>query len=128
MTNKNKQISSIKSIVTLKCPKCRQGDLFVKPGLFRYKDMLLMPEKCPHCGQVYEIEPGFWIGALWVSYPIVIVIETPFLFAALLTTNYSPWLFFGLMLVAFVIFFPLMLRLGRSIWIHISVRYDDSLK
>jgi uncharacterized protein (DUF983 family) len=123
---KNKQISLVKSVVTLKCPRCRQGNLFDKSGLFTYKNMLKMPEKCPHCGQIYEIEPGFWIGALWVSYPIVVAIELPFLFAALVTTNYSPWLFFGLMLVAFVIFFPLILRLGRSIWIHISVRYDNS--
>ena len=126
--SKKKEISLVKSVVMLKCPRCREGDLFVKQGLFRYNQMLKMPEKCPVCSQVYEIEPGFWIGALWMSYPIVVAIETPFLFAALLTTNYSPWLFFGLMLLAFVIFFPLMLRLGRSIWIHISVRYDENFK
>ena len=124
---KSKKISLFQSVVALKCPRCRQGDLFCKPGLIRYNNVLEMPEKCPNCGQVYEIEPGFWIGALWMSYPIVVAIELPFLFAALLTTNYSPWLFFGLMLLAFVVFFPLLLRLGRSIWIHISIRYDNQL-
>lgn len=84
-----------------------------------------MPEKCIVCGQVYEIEPGFWIGALWTSYPIVIAIEIPFLMLALFSRTINPWVSFGCMLFAFLIFYPLMLRLGRSIWIHISVRYKN---
>ena len=115
----------IKSMVSLKCPKCRQGDLFVFKGLFRYSHILDMPEHCEVCAQKYEIEPGFWIGALWTSYPIVIAIEVPFLLMALLSTTVSPWVSFGFMLLAFLVFYPIMLRLGRSIWIHISVRFDE---
>ena len=114
--------------MSLKCPKCRLGNLFVKPGLIRYNALLKMPDKCHECGQIYEIEPGFWLGALWTSYPIVVAIEVPFLFAALLTTTVSPWFYFSLMILAFAIFYPLMLRLGRSIWIHISIRFDTEFK
>ena len=85
-----------------------------------------MPHECGKCGQVYEIEPGFWIGALWTSYPIVIAIEVPFLLMALLSKTISTWLSFGFMLLAFLVFYPLMLRLGRYIWIHISVRYKNN--
>ena len=85
-----------------------------------------MSHECGKCGQIYEIEPGFWIGALWTSYPIVIAIEVPFLLMALLSKTISPWLSFGFMLLAFLVFYPLMLRLGRSIWIHISVRYKNN--
>ena len=122
---KNPPVSLLTSIVKLKCPRCRKGDLYIKRGLFVYKDVLKMYDNCPNCGLHYEIEPGFWIGALWMSYPIVVAIELPFLFMALLTTTHSPWLFFGLMIVAFIITYPLMLRLGRSIWIHISVHYKN---
>lgn len=124
----NKTTSLIQSVVGLKCPKCRKGNLFTKKGWFRYRQILDMPEKCPVCGQVYEIEPGFWIGALWTSYPIIVAIEIPFLFLALLSTTVSPWVYFGCMLLAFLILYPVMLRVGRSIWIHISVRYDESTK
>jgi uncharacterized protein (DUF983 family) len=112
------------SILKLKCPKCRQGNLFTKKGLFRYAHILDMPEHCQVCAQKYEIEPGFWIGALWTSYPIVIAIEVPFLLMALLSTTISPWVSFGFMLLAFLVFYPVMLRLGRSIWIHISIPFD----
>ena len=120
------KISQTQSILTLKCPKCRTGDLFNKKGLFLYKDILNMPDNCSVCNQQYEIEPGFWIGALWTSYPIVIAIEVPFLLMALLSRTISPWVSFGFMLLAFLVFYPLMLRLGRSIWIHISIRYDKN--
>jgi hypothetical protein len=82
--------------------------------------MLDMPENCPHCGQKYCIEPGFWLGSLWTSYPIVILTELPFLFGALISDH--PFWFFGGMLIAFVIVYPVMLRLGRSIWIHLNIR------
>jgi len=113
------------SILKLKCPKCRQGNLFTEKGMFRYTHILAMPEQCAVCKQYFEIEPGFWIGALWTSYPIVIAIEVPFLLMALLSTTVSPWVSFGCMLFAFLIFYPIMLRLGRSIWIHISISFDS---
>lgn len=125
---KQKVISQTQSVVLLKCPKCRKGNLFTKKGLFRFNKVLEMPEKCSVCGQVYEIEPGFWIGALWTSYPLVVAIEVPFLLLALLSKSISPWFWFGCMLLAFFIFYPLMLRLGRSIWIHIAIRHDQSTK
>ncbi len=117
--------SLYRSIFGLTCPRCRKGKLFVYPGLFRFRSILKMPKTCPVCDQTYEIEPGFWIGALWASYPIIILIEVPFLLAALFAKT-NPWGYFGLMLVAFLIFYPLMLRLGRSIWIHLFVRFDSN--
>ena len=125
MSRNKTNIGLVQSVLSLKCPKCRQGDLFDKKGLFRFRKILDMPNQCSNCGQVYEIEPGFWLGALWTSYPIVVAIEIPFLFMALFSRTISPWVSFGFMLLAFFAFYPLMLRLGRSIWIHISIRYQN---
>jgi hypothetical protein len=115
-------MNHIASTLLLKCPKCSKGDLFSYKGMFRYTHMLDMPDNCPHCGQKYCIEPGFWLGALWTSYPIVILTELPFLIGALVSKTISPFWFFGGMLIAFVFVYPVMLRLGRSIWIHINIR------
>jgi hypothetical protein len=89
--------------------------------------MMDMPTVCPVCEQKYEIEPGFWIGALWTSYPIVILIEFPFLMMALFSETLGPWIPLSLMFVAFYFAYPIMLRLGRSIWIHNWIRYDAEL-
>ncbi|MBI3135341.1 MAG: DUF983 domain-containing protein [Bacteroidetes bacterium] len=115
------------SILKLKCPRCGQGDLFERKGLIVYRNKLGMPECCPVCNQKYEIEPGFWIGALWTSYPIVVLIEVPFLMMALFSETLGPWIPLSLMFVAFYFAYPIMLRLGRSIWIHNWIRYDEEL-
>ena len=109
--------------MTLRCPACRQEVMFRKRGLFVYRNPLDMHGHCSRCGQKYEIEPGFWIGALWTSYPIVVVIEIPFLFTAIASERISIALTFGLMIVAFGVFFPLMVRLGRSVWAHVFIKY-----
>ncbi len=86
--------------------------------------MLQMNENCQQCGLHFEIENGFWLGSLWTSYPIVVLIEVPFLFLALFADGNWVWIYFSFMLIAFLISWPLMLRLGRSIWIHLNVRKE----
>jgi len=115
------------SLLGLKCPRCRKGNLFLKGGLFQYTEILEMPECCSVCGQKYDIEPGFWIGAMWISYPIVVALEMPFLFLALFAEGMMTWVYFGLMLLAFFVFWPFILRVGRSAWIHVSIRYDEDI-
>mgnify|MGYP002628387806 FL=1 len=87
-----------------------------------------MPENCSVCKQKFDIEPGFWIGAMWISYPIVVVIEMPFLFLALFAEGAMTWAYFGFMVLAFLVLWPLILRLGRSSWIHVSIRYEEDIK
>jgi uncharacterized protein (DUF983 family) len=41
--------------------------------------MFDMPKRCPVCGQDYQIEPGFYLAAMWVSYPIVIALIIGFI-------------------------------------------------
>lgn len=124
--SRSKPPSIYRSILGLKCPRCRKGNLFIKKGLVVYKKMLDMEPKCPHCNLNYEIEPGFWLGALWTSYPIVVLIELPFLITALLVDGIGMWLSFLGLVLAFFITWPLMLRLGRSLWIHLNIRYDKA--
>ena len=124
MSGRKKTPSLYRSVFGLKCPRCRKGNLFVKKGLIVYTRMLDMEEECPHCKLDYELEPGFWLGALWTSYPIVVLIELPFLITALMVDGLAMWLSFIGLVLAFLITWPVMLRLGRSFWIHINVRYD----
>jgi hypothetical protein len=117
-------ISSFRSMLGLKCPRCRKGTLFSRKGLLVYRNIFDMPDHCSHCGQKFEIEPGFWIGAMWISYPFVVAIEMPFLFLALFSDGIYVWMYFGLMVLAFLITWPFLVRIGRSAWIHVVVRFD----
>ena len=96
----------------------------MKKGWFRATQMLDMPERCSICNQKYEIEPGFWLGALWTSYPLVVLIELPFLLTAILAYDVNPFIVIALMGVLFLILWSTILRLGRSIWINLSIHFD----
>src|SRR5258708_27778971 len=67
-----KSHSVIYSILTLRCPRCRSGKLFVKPSPYPYKTMAQMPAKCPVCGLDFNPEPGFYWGAMYVSYGLTV--------------------------------------------------------
>ncbi len=109
-----------------KCPRCQEGDLFIQP--FEFTKPLNMPEKCPVCNQKFEPEPGFYYGAMFLSY-----IFSAFFFLGIigvcliffkLSLNMSMLV---VLLVAFSTYF-FFLRMSRSIWINILVKYDPNAK
>lgn len=84
-----------------------------------------MPDRCPVCGQDFQIEPGFYIGALWASFPIVIFIMALLSILLLVFIKMDMnWFFVSLTLVLFILQ-PLIIRLGRAIWINIFVDYEE---
>ncbi|WP_031530629.1 DUF983 domain-containing protein [Dyadobacter crusticola] len=119
-------MSKLSSIVRFKCPRCRKGNLFVRQNPYSFKGSLDMPERCPVCDQDFKIEPGFYIGALWTSFPIVILIMTAL--SVLLLVYFKMdmnWFFVTLTLILFLLQ-PIIMRLGRSIWIHLFVSFEEN--
>ena len=57
------------SILQGKCPRCQSGKVFkYRPvNLQKFTDM---NDNCPVCGLHFEIEPGFFWGAMYISYAI----------------------------------------------------------
>ena len=56
------------AIIHAKCPKCRRGDLF-STSMYGLK-VQKMNDHCPHCGLRFEIEPGYFYAAMYVSYAL----------------------------------------------------------
>ncbi len=115
-------------ILKLKCPRCLSGDLFKNPGFFVFSKILEMPDRCPHCNQDFKFEPGYYPAALWISYPILLLLLVP------LTI-------FGFTLVDFYFFFKLvypvlliiclflqipLIRMARAILLSMTV--DNTIK
>jgi uncharacterized protein (DUF983 family) len=59
--------SKFYSIFSLKCPTCHRGDLF-PTGSFSFDRPFAQFTHCPACGQRYFPEPGFYYGAMFISY------------------------------------------------------------
>ena len=106
----------LRSIVTLRCPRCRRGRLF--------KGIIDMPERCSECGLVYEREHGYFVGAMAISYGLAVALVGILFFAVLAITHWSlEWV----LLVAGLAFLPLApvcLRYSRVLWMNLDRRID----
>ncbi|MBD0351633.1 MAG: DUF983 domain-containing protein, partial [Flavisolibacter sp.] len=58
------------TVISCRCPRCRKGKLFKHPLTFNFKRNMQMNERCPVCGQLTDIEVGFYYGTGYVSYVI----------------------------------------------------------
>lgn len=117
-----KKIGLLTSMWTYKCPRCRKADLFVIP--FNLSKPLDMHKRCEACDLNFEPEPGYYFGAMFISYGISAVF-----FLAIAATLYFAFDLGANPILAWIvfigaIFFMKILRLSRSVWIHIMTRYE----
>lgn len=117
--------SKLNSIVSLKCARCHTGDLF-PTGSFSFKRPFEMNKTCSHCGLNFEPEPGFYFGAMFISYIVsgwfCIFFILFFHWVLDWSLNASFALLLGILAIIFVWFF----RFSRSLWLHIVTKYDPS--
>jgi uncharacterized protein (DUF983 family) len=83
-----------------------------------------MHEKCKYCGLKYEVEPGFFYGAMYISYALTVVLWATLAVVIFTFYNMSPWLFLGIGISALLLLLPLIYRLSRAIWLNMFVSYN----
>jgi uncharacterized protein (DUF983 family) len=98
-------------LILQRCPRCARGRI--------YERGMKMNPSCPVCELLFEREPGYFLGALYVSY---------FLASSILLAVFGvlhlllpEWDLGYLVLLAgllFVPFVPVVTRYARVIWIY----------
>ena len=85
-----------------------------------------MNTHCPHCGTNLEPEPGFYYGAMFISYGITI---WPLFGLAVLFRWGLGWslqgTFIGTAIIT-AILFVFIFRISRAIYLNMMVKYDPS--
>ncbi|AHJ96595.1 DUF983 domain-containing protein [Hymenobacter swuensis] len=118
--------STALALLQQRCPRCHQGPLFTTSALHvtRFAEM---PADCPVCGQHYEPEPGFFWGAMYISYAFstAIMLITGFLVYHLLHDP-AVWVYVTSVAVAAVLLTPLSLRYSRTVLLYLfgGIDYD----
>ena len=116
------------SMLTNKCSRCHQGDVFESSNPYKLSKIFKMHEKCSHCELVYEDEPSFFYGAMYVSYGIS---SGWFIIWFTLQNYFLNWelLHFALFVTGFIIAVaPLTLRWSRIIWLNLFYKYNKHYK
>ena len=119
------------SILTQKCPHCRQGAMFSNANPWNLKEMTKMPQHCPVCGQLFELELGFWYGTAYVSYLLTVVFSGISFALWWLTIGFSLqddrffwWL--GINGVLLLVLQPWFMRVSRAMYLYFFVSYDEN--
>jgi uncharacterized protein (DUF983 family) len=119
---KNRNV--FEGIMTMRCPKCREGKMFPEGTLYS-TNFMKMNERCACCSQSFMPEPGYYFGAMFVSYAI----NAAFFIAVwlgmylLMDTVSITNMIIALLLVVFGLL-PVTFRLSRVLWIYIFIRYQ----
>ena len=110
-------------IFNLKCPKCHEGNQFPTPT-FSFRKSFDMHDNCPHCGQNFMPEPGFYYGAMFLSYIFMAWFCIGFVAFVHWVLGLSTGVSFALLIGVCAIFFVYIFRFARSLWLNMNFKYD----
>ena len=112
------------------CPRCHTGTFW--PENNPYKNILVNNGgdigSCKNCMLKYELEVGFWYGAMYISYALSV-------FNSILVWIITSSFFEGISILSeilvisfmLLLFSPVVYFFSRLIWINIFVDYDIGL-
>ncbi|MGC2402968.1 MAG: DUF983 domain-containing protein [Acidobacteriaceae bacterium] len=115
------KLSTVGDILRQRCPRCRMGSIF-RYSIFR--GFPKMHERCPACDLKFDREPGYFLGAMYISYALALTIVA--LLAALLWSITGWWITKDV-IWAVVLFLPLaptITLFARVLWIYLDQIID----
>lgn len=120
--------SVLYAIVFCKCPRCHEGNLYSKSywrgALDIFRGEYNMHENCPRCGQHYEIEIGFWWGAMYVAYALSSGALLIVGLISMLVLKLNEWQILAVILGTALMGFSYNARIARSIWANVFIDFD----
>lgn len=118
--------SEFKAALHAKCPRCHTGNMYSN-GMYSFGGQK-MNKNCPHCNLQFEVEPGYFYVAMFVSYAInVAILVTAGVGTYILTHSENPWLYAPILLGAAFLLSPVNFRYSRVIllfWLTPGLHFD----
>jgi uncharacterized protein (DUF983 family) len=118
--------SKLYSVLHGTCPACHEGKVFVSKHSYASIHFTEMHEKCNVCGQAYEPEPGFFQGAMYVSYALTLGVAFAISIIMVLFLNASLWLIMGIITFLMFALLPVIFRSSRMIWLNMFIGYKPA--
>ncbi len=100
-----------RAILEQRCPSCLEGKVFSGP--------VAMRQTCPVCGYRFQREPGYFLGAMYISYPLAVMVIGVFLL--LFHWIWPDWPWEGKLALAvlpLLVLVPTIFRYSRVLWMH----------
>tara|TARA_B110000444_G_C18851574_1_gene606158 strand:- start:9482 stop:9886 length:405 start_codon:yes stop_codon:yes gene_type:complete len=116
----------IYSILYNYCPQCHEGRFWATNNPF--KNVLLKDDGtskyCNKCKLKFDLEVGFWYGAMYVSYALgVFILVVSWIMVLVLFPEIEIEHEIAIISGAILLFAPLNYHLSRLIWINFFIHY-----
>jgi uncharacterized protein (DUF983 family) len=125
MMSLNKKPALLPIMLRLKCPQCGKGNLFSTPT-FSFRAPFEMEKHCSNCGESFFPEPGFYFGAMFISYIISAWFCIGFVMLLHWVFKWSLATSFALLILVSALFFVYLFRVSRAIWLGLMVKRKPS--
>jgi uncharacterized protein (DUF983 family) len=98
------------ALLRKRCPRCCDGKIYLRG--------MQMNPHCPVCNLIFAREPGYFMGALYISYTLAIIflLSAMGIVSALLPTLDLGWVVL-ISAACFAPFVPMVTRYARVSWI-----------
>lgn len=102
---------AIWDILRQRCPRCRTGPI--------YRRGMDMHDVCPHCGEIFAREDGYFVGSMYISYAIASLLMGLLTLAGSFIWPETDlgWIVLGA-IGLFAPFAPAVTRYARILWMY----------
>jgi uncharacterized protein (DUF983 family) len=109
-------VRRLRAILALRCPRCLDGRI--------WRGFLSMNIACPVCGLVFEREPGYFTGAMVVSYALAVPALGAIVIGLMTLGGLAavPALLIGDS--TYLVLVPFIFRYSRVLWLHLDWKVD----
>jgi uncharacterized protein (DUF983 family) len=104
------------AILRLRCPRCLEGAV--------WKGFVSMNAACPVCGLVFEREPGYFTGAMVVSYAIAVPALGAIVIGLMTLGGMDAVAALIVGDAAYLALVPFIFRYSRVVWLHFDWGLD----
>lgn len=91
-----------------------------------FSGVLDMHATCPRCGLVFEREPGYFTGAMVVSYAIAVVVYGALGLGFWRLAGWPVEVSLAVAVLPFLASVPVIVRYSRVIWMHLDHALDPA--
>ena len=124
MTEKAKVKSIFVVGFKLLCPKCGEGKLFTNPNPYNLRTIADMPANCPNCNLSFMPEPGFYYGAMFMSYVIAVALSVLNFLWVYLIWGWATLIYLLINTIILILLLPYLFRASRSFYLAAVYRFE----
>ena len=120
----------LNAMLHARCPRCRRGNMFSGRVYSLATNKINL--NCPRCNLYFEIEPGYFYAAMYVSYALNVGCSLGLALLTYLVTGNttSPWLYCGVIIAGCFLLAPVIFRASRVLllyWLSPKIHYQAHL-